>query len=482
MEPVMAACAQGRLRGVRQDGAVLFRAIPFAAPPVGPARFAPPAPPAAWAGIRPADQHGPIAPQGPSRLRAAMGDFERPQDEDCLTLTLATPEPDGRARPVIFWVHGGAYLSGAGSLDWYQGAALASAADAVVVAPNYRLGALGFLHHPDLGPPNPGLLDMCAALRWVGENIAAFGGDPGNVTLMGQSAGGHAIQMLLALDLAPGLFHRAILQSPPAGLLPLPVAAAAERAANLARLAGCASVAGLRALPVAALLDAQQALGREMAAANGLMPPLGPVADGFADMAGFHAASIATAAARGIPLLLGSVAEERHAFAIADPAMVALDAAGVAAAWARLPPAAGEMAQWRARRPDGAPWEWLADALTMLEFAAPLRALAGAADDAGVTAYLYRFDWAPAGSPIRAGHCVELPFIFGPWPHWRTAPMLAGGDPAEMAALTRLMQTAWGGFARTGSPDSPALPWPAWHRDAPACLLIDRAPRLEQAL
>jgi len=166
---------QGDLQGFAANGVLNFRNIPYAAPPAGKLRFAP--------------------PQPPSRLRAAMGDFDRPHSEDCLTLTIATPSTSG-ARPVIVWRHGGAYFTGAGSLDWYDGAHLARDGDVVFVAANYRLGALGFLHLPGVADGNMALLDMIAALRWAWANIAAFGGDPARVTLMGQSAGARGLRAL----------------------------------------------------------------------------------------------------------------------------------------------------------------------------------------------------------------------------------------------------------------------------------------------
>jgi para-nitrobenzyl esterase len=186
---------QGDLQGFAANGVLNFRNIPYAAPRAGKLRFAPPQPPAAWAGLHDATTHGPIAPQPPSRLRAAMGDFDRPHSEDCLTLTIATPSTSG-ARPVIVWLHGGAYFTGAGSLDRYDGAHLARDGDVVFVAANYRLGALGFLHLPGVADGNMALLDMIAALRWAWANIAAFGGDPARVTLMGQSAGARGLRAL----------------------------------------------------------------------------------------------------------------------------------------------------------------------------------------------------------------------------------------------------------------------------------------------
>ena len=192
-----------------RDGEVCrFSAIPFAQPPIGDLRFRPPQP-SEWRGVLDATRPGPIAPQLPSRLRAAMGDFDAPQSEDCLHLTVWTPEVDKRRRPVLVWLHGGAWQSGAGSLGWYSGAKLAARGDIVVVAPNYRLGALGWIA-VEGETANVGLLDQEAALDWVRTHIDAFGGDPEQVTVMGQSAGAMSIPCMLMRE---PLFHRGIMQS-----------------------------------------------------------------------------------------------------------------------------------------------------------------------------------------------------------------------------------------------------------------------------
>ena len=192
----------GELRGAHENGIAVFRGVPYAAAPIGELRFAPPQPAPPWQGVRDATQDGPIAPQGRSRLAHVMGDFERPQSEDCLTLNIWTPAADAKKRPVLVWIHGGAFASGAGSLPWYSGERFAANGDVVVVSINYRLGALGFLCLPGVSDGNLGLLDQVAALRFVRDNIAAFGGDPDNVTVVGQSAGAASIAILMTMPQA----------------------------------------------------------------------------------------------------------------------------------------------------------------------------------------------------------------------------------------------------------------------------------------
>jgi para-nitrobenzyl esterase len=209
----------GDLQGVAHRGVAQFRRVPYAVAPVGERRFLPPQPVEPWRGVFDATTHGPIAPQPPSRLRVAVGDLSRPQSEDCLTLTIATPAPDDKKRPVIVWLHGGGYSSRAGSLDCYDGATLARDGGVVVVGVNYRLGPLGYLYYDGLGDGQMGLRDMVEAIRWTAVHAGAFGGDPTRITVMGQSAGAHSILLMLTMPPVRSLFRRAILASAP-GIAP----------------------------------------------------------------------------------------------------------------------------------------------------------------------------------------------------------------------------------------------------------------------
>ncbi len=452
MTPI-AQTPSGDLQGTVESGVAVFRAVPYAAAPVGERRFAPPQPFAPWTGLRDATAHGPIAPQTPSRLRAAMGDFERPHSEDCLTLTIWTPAADTKPRPVLVWLHGGAWMSGAGSLDWYSGATLAREGDLVVVGVNYRLGALGYLHHPAISPGNTGTADQAAALRWIATHIAAFGGNPGCITLAGQSAGATSIGRLVIDPASRPLFHRILLQSGSFGRPPLAAAEAASRAETLMRhleidpdAAGAA--AKLRDTPPAQLLAASGALARGLARFASTNPPFMPVVATPTTGAALIA-QIATAAS-GLDTLIGVTRDEVHAFFAADPAMAAVDEPRASAH------IGSAIAHYRARRPGATTLDLLADHASDETFIQPSWALAAALP--GPT-FAYRFDYTPQDNPFRACHCAELPFTFGTLDTFHGAGMLNGANPIIAAALSARMRRDWISFIRTGRPGPE---WPAY--------------------
>ncbi len=466
----------GELHGLARDGVVLFRNVPYAAPPIGALRFAAPQPPGPWAGVRDARAHGPIAPQPPSRLRAAMGDFDRAQDEDCLTLSIATPAADGARRPVLVWLHGGAFLSGAGSLDWYDGAALARAADAVVVGVNYRLGPLGFLHFPRLADGLMGLHDIVAALRFLAEHAPAFGGDPGCVTLMGQSAGGNAILRLIGMPQTRGLFRRVIVQS----AAPRPGPKAAEATARARRLMELLQIdpdAGdaptrLRAAPAERLVALQMQIARENARFAEIEPAFPPVFDQFESFDATADRLAGEITARGLDVMIGTTREEMHAFLVADPAMAEPDPTKVADRFAALAGSAQAIEAYRRRRPGGDLRDLLADLGTDHRFLFPALGLAERIAARGRRVWVYQFDWGAPGSPWHACHCIELPFVFGTWRTWQ-APMLAGADPGQCEALSAAMMGGWSRFARGGDPGADAVPWPAYNADRRETMRFD---------
>jgi len=465
--------AGGKLRGRRQNGVDLFCGIPFAAAPVGRSRFKPPNPIQPWAGLYDATKPGPVCPQAPSRLRFAMGDFVATQDEDCLHVTVWTPAADDARRPVLVWLHGGAYMSGAGALDWYSGERLAREGDLVVVGVNYRLGALGYLYHPDLSPGNLGLLDQHAALEWVRDNISAFGGDPGNVTLWGQSAGAQSIALLLTRPQAHGLFKRAILQSPPFGSLPRQPEAMTSIAEALLRELGLDASAAARErlceVPIAALLAAQSAVGQAVAKdtqRGGLpSPPFAPIGDGAIVPQRSEYLDALNAAAQRIDVMLGTTREEMAVFFAFNPAMQDLQQA---------PLPQSEIDRLKARRPAASASQLFADFCGEQVFGNGSLVWAEQAAAAGRRAYLYRFDWPSPDRKLQSCHCLDLPFVFGTREAFAGAPMLAGADSHEIDALSAAMRASWIAFARTGDPNHKALPrWPEFNARRRATMHFD---------
>jgi len=414
-DSVIATFQTATVRGVRQATVCRFNAIPYAEPPSGPRRFLPPTPRGLQGDVD-ATHPGPVAPQLPSRLADAMGDFDAPQSEDCLHLTVWTPAADDARRPVVIWLHGGAWQSGGGAIDWYDGTRLASEGDVVVVNVNYRLAALGWLCVPG-EPANLGLLDCEAAIDWVVEHIAAFGGDPARITIMGQSAGGSNIAAMLTRT---PRFQRAIIQSGSMGRGYRTRAQAERIGVAFLQALGVTSLDGARALPVQALLDAQNDPGVKAALADeGSGRSLFcPVLDGT--VLPFDIDADLAAAPGKVDLLIGSTADEMAAF-----------------------PGLGRDADSRA----------YGDRV----FVAPAAAWAQAARAAGRHAWLYQVAFAPS-ERFGACHCIELPFMFGNVDAYAGAPMLEGMTADDADRLVGQMLPAWLRFIRGESPDWPQAP------------------------
>ena len=468
VENLVVATKSGRLRGTRVGGIGVFRGVPYAAAPVGPLRFAPPQPMPAWQNVRDATQDGPIAPQGRSRLAHVMGDFERPHSEDCLTLTVWTPAADSAKRPVLVWIHGGAFSSGAGSLPWYSGGQFAAKDDMVVVSINYRLGALGFLCLPGISDGNLGLLDQIAALRFVRENAAAFGGDPDNVTVVGQSAGAASIAILLTMPEAQGLFRRAIMQSTPFGRM----SRTSEDAHRIGR--GLLKVLGLdpkqrdkvMALPAANFVAAQGEIARREKKFADAQAPFGPVIDGKVYPRDARIA-LQTGDGAHVDVMIGTTREEMAAFYCTDPEINAAPIQAVENIFASMFKTGYRTYydEFRATRAAKTNAALLGDLMSDAMFRVGSLRMAEWRADQGRPIYLYQFDWqSPAG--FEACHCLEIPFVFDNFAHWLDAPMLKGADPEEIKGLAAAMHGAWAAFARTGKPGHARLPiWPSYDRN-----------------
>ncbi|MGH9086283.1 MAG: carboxylesterase/lipase family protein [Acidimicrobiales bacterium] len=454
--------ASGRVEGAPSRGVLRFKGIPYAAPPVGDRRFAPPEPVEPWTGVLQAIGRPPTAPQPIAAMEAMAGVANLPpqSEADCLTLNVWTESLSG-SRPVMVWIHGGAFVTGTGNTPWYDGVNLAKRG-VVVVTINYRLGALGFLHLEPLGgerfagAANAGLLDQALALRWVRDNIAAFGGDPSEVTIFGESAGGMSVGCQLALPASAGLFQAAIPQSGAATHVHSAeqgeqVAAAVLEAVGLER----GDAKKLLDVPVEALVQATEALSARSRIDHGL--PFCPTVDGSTlPVAPLDA--VAGGSAAGVGLVTGWNAEEMRLFAAMDPRIGSADETRLRSVVERLLPGdvdAALTAYQDAAGPDASPAEVLQNVLTDSVFRIPaIRLLEAQAPHAPVHAYEFRYRSPGFG----AAHAVEIPFAFDNL----DAPGAAffAGEPTEaMRALSTTMADHWVAMATDGDPGDD---WPRY--------------------
>lgn len=473
----------GKLRGHEDQGVTSFKGIPFAAPPVGRLRWHAPQEVDPWNGVRDALAFGPCAMQRTlgGDLGELIGIHTGEISEDCLYLNVWTPAADERRRPVMVWIHGGGNTVGAGSQPRINGEHLARRGDVVVVTTNYRLGAFGFLHAPQLGASgNEALLDQLAALRWVRSEIANFGGDPENVTVFGQSAGGFDIAQLMGMERARGAFDRAI---PMSGSLTaqVPRAQAHETAERFAEKFGGFDV--LRAVPPEEILDYQAAL-----AADRERPArFAPVCDGevLAEDAAVNIGSGLTT--RGMPLMIGHARDESTLFTAFNESLVNLDDARLTE-MARThfdTRAAEAVALYRGVRAAASlpvtPFDIWAAMSTDRMFRMPAIRTAELHSAHTAATWFYVFDYA---SPAREGrlgacHSLDIPFVWGT--HALEDMQRFCGSEAVVAELSARMMSAYLAFARNGDPATSELPaWPRYS-SARSTMHLDRHCWVEDA-
>ena len=452
--------ASGPVRGRRDAaGIAAFRGIPFAQPPVGGLRFAPPRPARPWEGVRDAAEFGPPPPQSAYAVTPAPPAPPGADPDDWLTVNVFTPDPGAAGLPVMVWIYGGAYRAGSASLPGYDGTPLARQ-HVVLVTFNHRVGVEGYAHLPGV-PANRGLLDQIAALRWVRENIAAFGGDPDRVTVFGESAGAGAIAALLVMPDAAGLFRRAIAQSVPSTFFSPGLAA--DITAAIAVQAG---------LPATAEAFAAADPARLTAAADAVRPgehvgrwgpvaytptPFSPVVDGdVLPVAPWRA--VATGAARGVDLIAGHTRDEYRLFMQVYGLRGQVTAELASDALTGLGPEGGGPTDaegaYRAAYP-------AADPETLFElvhsdwlFRMPSLHLAQAHAAAGGRTFLYEFCYPAAVGGLGACHAIDVPLVFGNFQ--ALGQMLFGPEPpAAAVALGDLMRRQWAAFAASGDPGWP---------------------------
>ncbi|WP_067703640.1 carboxylesterase/lipase family protein [Nocardia jejuensis] len=472
--------AEGIVRGSRGRRVSRWRSIPFAAAPVGELRFRAPQPVTPWSGVRDATEFGFAAMQHRSGARIGPR-RQQPTGEDCLTLNVTAPNgPSATPRPVMVFIHGGGYFIGTSALGLYSGARLAVLGDVIVVSMNYRLGAFGYVDFGEFSTPeqqfdsNLGLRDQVAALEWVQRNIAAFGGDPDNVTIFGESAGAHAVLALFATPAAAGLFHRGISQSPPADWGPSR-ADAQLFARRCVENLGATKETAAKALITASPNDIRRAVDKAVATVMRDQPgifPVSPVVDeDFLPRSAVAAFTEGTA--HRVPLIIGTNRDEGTLFVRFDDTLpttpdrirsVLRHADGdaesrVVAAYPGFPAKkvtvrmGGDFTFWR-------------PAVAVTE-----------AHSRHAPTYAYRFDYAPRSLHLAgfgATHALDLIPVFGTSPTFARALTAAGGYRG-LLSVTRQFQQNWLAFARTGEP----LPsWPAYTEDQRATMIIDSPPRV----
>ncbi|GAA5092620.1 carboxylesterase/lipase family protein [Nocardia iowensis] len=438
----------GVVRGRWEHAVAVFRGIPYAQPPVGARRFAAPVPAQPWDGCRDALKFGPPVPQAGSAV-SGTSDSSR----NCLTLNVWSPDL-GAGLPVMVWIHGGAYLEGTSGNPHHDGATLARSG-VVMVSLNYRVGVEGFAHIAG-APDNRGILDQAAALRWVQDNVAAFGGDPGNVTVFGQSAGAGCLAALMTMPLAAGLFQRAIAQSVPGTYFSTRLAAAIS-ATIAGELGVQATVDELSRISPGALIDATDAVIQKMPGLveswgpMALTPtPFSPVVDGdVLPHAPWRA--LAGGAGRGIDLLVGHTRDEYRLFTTRLASEVTAEQ--VTATLERLGPASDSHSVYRAAYPDASPGQLYEIVNSDWLFRMPSLHLAGARHAGGGRAWTYELCWS-YNRDEGASHSLDVLLVFGTLSadEVRRHPSAVPNAADEVVSVAHHMRTDWLNFATTGNP------------------------------
>ena len=478
--------SNGPVRGACEDVLKVFKGIRYAAPPTGLARFKPPSRPSPWTEPAETRQYGAPAIQSglaPGERRSSPADPPAPDEpassEDCLFLNVWTPGLDRARRPVMVWLHGGGFANGSGGAAMYDGGALARKGDVVAVTINHRLNVFGYLHLAEVFGPEydqsgvAGMLDIVQALEWVRDNIEAFGGDPANVTIFGESGGGWKVSLLLAMPGARGLFHKAIIQSGP-GLTAKPKAEADKTARQLLAELGVSTPEGLAALPTETISYASVKVPGEA------MRLYTPVLDGTV-IPRHPFEPDASPLNADVPVLIGTNKDENTLFLFSHPRFGAFTAEDIATL-ARS--TAGERADelvavLRRAYPDYSDTHIYAAVGTVTGMwgnSVKLAERKAAQAAASVFMYLLAWETPVAKGRLKSPHAVEIPLVFDNVEKARN--FVGRGDDPQV--VSDQMSAAWLAFARSGDPNAPGLPqWPAYDAARRATMIFDLQSRVE---
>jgi para-nitrobenzyl esterase len=454
-KPVNVSISNGDIKGVFENGVYVWKGIPYAEAPIGNLRYRNPEPKKSWVGTFDATQFKAVCPQAPGMLTHG-----EKQNEDCLFLNVWTPAADNKKRPVMFWIHGGGFMSGSGSSDLYDGAILAKKGDVVVVTINYRLAPLGLLYFKNIAKDNEGfqnnlaIKDQIMALNWVKDNIESFGGDPNMVTIFGESAGARSVLALLGAPSAKGLFKRAIAQSatPDFSWSPEQATAITKTYLDILRIPQD-SLEKLRSIPVDTLLKAINVLDNKLVGKKGWNRVFTPTIDNEKALY----ASSADDKPSDVDLLIGTNMDESNLFTTKQMGMIPRKEIGLKPYFSNLDSlqVIQVTGSYKSYPRAKAIHRLLTDAI----FRIPSIEYADR-QSRSANVYMYRFDWCSFPLKmvgLRSFHGLEMPFIFGNYKSALAKKMLVMASKKKVTSLSEKMQQAWINFARTGNPNTTGI-------------------------